>query len=93
MHDKPYDFYRFTRYGIMHLLRNFKDVEIQNRNSYINTIVVLVARLMKADVKTDKIIGGILFLMILLVYPILYILSKLIKSNDITTGYFVVAKK
>ena len=93
IHDKPYDFYRYTKYGLTYLLKNFKDVKIIPRNNYIHTVIVLIARLMKADLKRDKIMGAILFCFILIIYPLLWLLSKSIKSDDITTGYFVIAKK
>lgn len=93
LHDKPYDFYRYTKYGLSYLLKDFKNVKIVQRNDYIHTIIVLISRLMKADSKSDKIIGAILFILTLVIYPLLFLLSKIVKSNDITTGYFVVAKK
>ncbi len=93
LHDKPYDFFRYTKYGLAYLLKDFSDVKIVQRNDYVHTIIVLVARLMKADANSDKIIGAILFVVVLILYPFLWVLSKLIKSDNISTGYFVLAVK
>ena len=92
IHDEPYDYYRFTKYGLEYLLSDFK-VEIQETNDFAHTIVVLIGRLMKSKFRRDKIIGLMIILPIFLLYPIVYIISKLLISSHITTGYFVKAKK
>ena len=93
IHDAPYDFFRYTRYGLFELFKKFKTVDIKERNDYIHTIIVLCFRLLLSEYKLDKLIGMFFGLIILMLYPILYILSKLIKSKNITTGYFCIAKK
>ena len=92
IHDEPYDYYRFTKYGLKYLLSDFK-IKIQETNDFAHTIVVLVGRLLKSKLRKDKIIGLAILTPILLVYPIVFIISKSISCNNITTGYFVDAKK
>ncbi len=45
LHDRPHDYFRFTRYGLEVLLKDFRDVRVQERNSYFEAIDVLWVRL------------------------------------------------
>jgi SAM-dependent methyltransferase len=45
IHDSPGDYYRFTRYGLEHLLKRFSTVEIEEETDPIGTLAVLVQRL------------------------------------------------
>ena len=92
IHDEPYDYYRFTKYGLEYLLSDFK-IEIQETNDFAHTILVLIGRLMKSKLRRDKIVSLMIFVPLLLVYPMVFIVSKLVISSHITTGYFVKAKK
>ena len=44
LHEEPYDFYRYTRYGISHLLREagFEDIDVKPRNDCFTTIAQLM---------------------------------------------------
>ena len=92
IHDEPYDYYRFTKYGLEYLLSDFK-IEIQETNDFAHTILVLIGRLMKSKLRRDKIVSLMIFMPLLLLYPMVFIVSKLVISSHITTGYFVKAKK
>ena len=41
IHDRPYDYYRYTCYGLEFLFRNFKGMQINERNSWTEAINVL----------------------------------------------------
>lgn len=45
IHDAPHDYYRFTKYGLRHLLRNFVIVDLQEETDSVGTIAVLLQRL------------------------------------------------
>lgn len=45
IHDAPHDYFRFTKYGLQHLLRGFDAVEIHEETTAVGTIAVLVQRL------------------------------------------------
>ena len=92
IHDEPYDYYRFTKYGLEYLLSDYK-IEIQETNDFAHTILVLIGRLVKSKLRRDKIVSLMIFMPLLLVYPIVFIVSKIVVSSHITTGYFVKAKK
>lgn len=93
IHDKPYDFFRYTRYGILEVFKKYKSIEIKERNDYLHTIIVLFSRLLLSEYKIDKVIGALFIILILITYPLIFIISKTIKSNNITTGYFCIARK
>ena len=45
LHDTPDDYYRFTKYGLRYLLRNWRRVEIEEETSTIGSIAVLLQRI------------------------------------------------
>ena len=45
IHDAPHDYFRFTKYGLRHLLRRFEILELQEETDAVGTIAVLVQRL------------------------------------------------
>ena len=93
IHDEPHDFFRFTKYGLEILFQNFKEVVVKPRNGWFETILVLFVRLRMERNILSKIIGNLFILIYFLLTPITYLLQSIIKSEKITTGYFVYAKK
>jgi SAM-dependent methyltransferase len=45
IHDAPHDYFRFTKYGLRHLLRRFIIVELQEETDSVGAIAVLLQRL------------------------------------------------
>jgi len=95
IHDSPYDYYRYTRYGLEYLLKEFRGLEIVERNSYFETIDVLWVRLWQTNLKKAQ---RLCLLVVPIVYflkqPISLILSKIIGDIDAaTTGYNVSCRK
>lgn len=45
LHEVPVDYYRYTKYGLRHLLREFTIVELQDETNTIETLAVLYQRL------------------------------------------------
>ena len=93
IHDEPHDFFRFTKYGLETLFENFKEVVVKPRNGWFETILVLFVRLRMERNILSKMIGNLFILIYFLLTPITYLLQSIIKSEKITTGYFVYAKK
>ncbi len=93
IHDEPYDFFRFTKYGLEILFKNFKEVVIKPRNGWFETILVLFVRLRMETNIFSKIIGNLFIFIYFLLTPLTFLLQNIIKSEKITTGYFVFAKK
>src|SRR3954466_12832069 len=45
IHDAPHDYFRYTKYGLRHLLRRFEIVELEEETTSVGTIAVLLQRL------------------------------------------------
>jgi SAM-dependent methyltransferase len=45
IHDAPHDYFRYTRYGLQYLMREFSQVEIQAEAATVETLGVLLQRL------------------------------------------------
>jgi hypothetical protein len=94
MHDRPHDYFRFTRYGLEFLLKDFYKVRIQERNSYFEAIDVLWVRLLVTKSRSARFISYVLIpLVFYLKRPLTAFLGKLVRTNAMTTGYVVTAVK
>jgi len=93
IHDQPHDYYRFTRYGLEYLLRQFRDVSIQERNSWAETIDVLSVRLIMDKNRMARALAPIFVLLAFIKWPLSFLLSRLIRTHYITIGYAVTAFK
>lgn len=45
LHDAPHDYFRYTKYGLRHLLRRFDISELEEETDAVGTIAVLLQRL------------------------------------------------
>jgi ubiquinone/menaquinone biosynthesis C-methylase UbiE len=45
IHDAPHDYFRFTKYGLRHLLRRFEILELEEETDAVGTLAVLLQRL------------------------------------------------
>ena len=93
IHSSPNDYFRFTSFGLEHLLRQFASVAIKARNSWGEAVNVLVVRLIIEDRLVAKLLAPIIVLIAFLLVPFALLASKLIPSDFMTSGYLVVAKK
>ena len=93
IHDEPCDYFRFTKYGLKFLFKDFSQVKIYERNGWLETIFVLILRLEKESNLRSKILGKIFIVISFLITPLLLIIQKIFPSTKITTGYYIEAKK
>jgi hypothetical protein len=93
IHDEPFDYYRFTFYGLKKLFKNFSDVKILRRNGWLESIFINMIRLEKENNLLSKYLGKIFILLYYLLLPLILIIQKIFPSEKLTTGYYVEAKK
>ncbi len=94
IHDRPYDYYRYTKYGLKFLLSEFEEVTVREKNSSLEAIDVLWMRLNKIKGKRTYILKRIiLFTVYYLKRPLTLFLMRYIKTDIMTTGYNVTARK
>lgn len=93
VHDRPMDFFRYTNYGLEHLCSAFESAIVRARDSWAETLCVLLARMFKERSYGAQLFAPFAVTIAALCYPIAIGLSKLIRSDSFTTGYTVVARK
>ncbi len=93
IHDRPHDYYRFTRYGLEWLLRDFSEVTVTERNSWAEAINVLVVRLIKEKNPLCRLAAPLIVLLALAMAPVAMILGAIVRTDFITSGYVVRAVK
>lgn len=93
IHDEPNDFYRFTKYGLKEIFKDFSKVEIKEKNGWLETIFVIVMRIKKNKSFLNKILGNLFILLYFFLYPLILIIQFIFKTKSLTTGYYLKAIK
>lgn len=98
IHEDPYDFQRYTRFGLVELLTKnwFKVIEINEQWSLFSVISTLLNEYLDnfaTKWKGHYIIAILLYLPFLLFWYLSIPLDKLFKSKKIILNYSVVAQK
>lgn len=93
IHDEPFDYFRFTEYGLRLLFKKFSKFEIKKRNGWLESIFVNFIRLEFEKNLFSRWLGRFFSILYFLIYPIILIIQKIFTSDKLTTGYFVVATK
>lgn len=104
LHEIPYDYYRYTKFGLKYLLRNFKIINIEEEYNSFGTLAVLFERL---RFQTEQIhFRRIYQIFFFVLARIVKFLSKIIQTkeygdiarnkpvdNFITSGYYFYCSK
>lgn len=93
LHDRPHDFFRFTKYGLASLFREFSDVRIRERDSWAEVQCVLLARLLREHSLGALIFGPFAVLLAALAYPLATLASRIVRTDFVTIGYTLTARK
>lgn len=93
IHDAPHDFFRFTKYGLEYLFKEFSDIEVIPQHSGYLTILIMLGRF---QMEKTNIIRWISLPLAIFVYMFSFldpIVSKLFPTETVTSGYFIYCKK
>lgn len=93
IHERPHDYFRYTRYGLEFLLSEFNDVRIDERNSWAEAVNVLAARLAVDKSRASRLVAPFFVLAAIAKLPWVWLLGKLVHTDLMTTGYVVTASK
>ena len=94
IHDTPHDYFRYTKFGLMNLFKDFSNVNITQRNDGIFDIILILLMRSYLDKRIlNKFLGSFFVFFYYFFFPLIFILNKLFKSDRITTGYYLVAVK
>lgn len=103
LHDIPIDYYRFTKYGLKHLLKDFKIIEIKEEANTLETLAVLFQRIgFQCETLYFPLFRYLWFILAKISKMFSFIITeqsgemgnkeKKVK-NIITSGYYVACKK
>lgn len=93
IHEEPWDFWRFTRYGLEHLLSGFEVGSIRARNHYYRSIIVLFMRTIFSPGRKRQVIGAFAMVLGFPFFLMLMLLDWVSPDDRSTTGYFVTCHK
>ncbi len=93
LHDRPRDYFRYTRYGLAYLFRELSEVQIEERDNWCETIVVLCSRFINEDHWTCKVMMPAMVVGATLSQPLATVLGRLVVTDFITSGYLLVGRK
>ena len=88
IHEEPYDFFRFTKYGLLHLFRAFSEINLRERNGYYASIIVMFMRSIFSPGKHRIAIGGVLIIIGMPFFLLLLIIDRFAQDERATSGYF-----
>jgi SAM-dependent methyltransferase len=100
IHEAPHDHWRFTKYCLEELFRDWGVVEIKDEADPVTTIAILIDRLIyQSDFRFNKLAKGWLYLVTFFILPFRHLLVRqygdVTKSTPVdsafTSGYYVVA--
>jgi len=102
LHDVPEDYYRYTNYGLKHLMKRFNNVNIKEETSSFGTLAILIQRIgFQIDTLYFKPIRIFWLLLAKFIWLFRNIptkeygevgIKKKVKTA-FTSGYYVIAKK
>jgi len=102
IHDAPHDYFRFTKYGLRHLLRRFEITDVQEETDAVGTLAVLLQRLgMQAETLHRTPFRAIWLLWAQVVRPFSFLITKEYgdsrrlrpEQGIMTSGYHVACRK
>ena len=102
LHDTPHDYYRYTKYGLKYLLREWEITEMEEETDTIECIAVLIQRIaFQCNILYFKPFKPIFHLAAHFIKHFGFIITKeygvvhknIPEKNIMTSGYYVVAIK
>ncbi len=92
IHNRPVDYWRFTRYGLELLLAGWEGVDVRERNSWPEAINVLGGRLYK-EASANPLAAAVSGVRSFAAAPLARLLGAAVRTDAMTTGYVAVATK
>ena len=91
LHNRPTDFYRFTAYGLEHLLRDWNTVQVRPRGTWAEVASIALVRMVKEPHPVARTLAPVLVALGAVLWPLARLLGRLVPSDGLPVGYDVVA--
>lgn len=102
LHDVPNDYYRFTKYGLRYLFKDWEILEFEEETTTLGAIAVLLQRIgYQCEILNFRPFKLLFFILAKFIQSFSFIISKEFgdisemrsEKNIITSGYYLVCKK
>lgn len=93
IHDRPYDFFRYTKFGLRHLFRSFEDVRLSERDGWAEAMLVLLARAGVGRGRAGRIVSLVTIPLALALLPLARGVSAVYGNDYLTSGYVLSARR
>ena len=102
LHDTPNDYYRYTKYGLRYLFKNWKIIELKEEADTLTTLAVLFQRIgYQCEILGFKPFKIFFFLKAKIISWFSFLITKeygdirkeMPERNIMTSGYYLVAQK
>ncbi|NCN08090.1 class I SAM-dependent methyltransferase [Candidatus Parcubacteria bacterium] len=102
LHDTPHDYWRFTKYGLRNLFKEWEIIELVDETESFSAIAAILQRLQfQTILKANKVSKLIILVFIVVFDRINWLIKKeygdikrnKIETNIMSTGYYIVCKK
>jgi len=93
LHDRPGDYFRYTKYGLNALLTDFSQVSIREHLNWVETMALLVMRLLKEDDRWVKLLAAPIYWSGRFIDIASKLIARRFTTDYITSGYLVLARK
>lgn len=93
IHDEPNDYFRFTKFGLKLLFKDFANVKIYERNGWLESIFVIFIRLEKEKNILSRLLGKTFTIVAFIILPLILLIQFIFPSKKTTTGYYIEAQK
>ena len=102
LHDTPHDYWRFTKYGLRNLFKEWEIIELVDETESFSAIAAILQRLQfQTILKANKVSKLFILVFIVVFDRINWLIKKeygdikrnKIETNIMSTGYYIVCKK
>lgn len=104
IHDSPHDYYRYTKYGLLHLFRDWEIIELIEEAGTVKTMAILIQRIaFQTKLFGGKVITAVFLLFAKLFSKLSFIIKeefgntysepKVKEKSILVSGYYMICRK
>jgi SAM-dependent methyltransferase len=93
LHDRPADYFRYTRYGLALLLKQFSSIDITEQHNWGQTMAVLLVRLLLEEKRWVLLFSWPIYITARILFAASSFVCRHLGTDSMTSGYLVVATR